>query len=83
VRLVWVGASLKERRKGSESKEEGNLCWLLGFNIMGIGFFFWIVRKEIGVGEIEDDECMEDGMGRYHVCFFFLEREGLFLVIFC
>jgi hypothetical protein len=42
------------------------------------------VRKEIGVREIEDDECMEDGMGRYHVCFFFfLEREGLFLVIFC
>jgi hypothetical protein len=40
------------------------------------------VRKEIAVGEIEDDECMEDGMGRYHV-FFFLEREGLFLVIFC
>ena len=40
MRLVWVGASLKERRKGSESKEEGNLCWLLGFNIMGIGFFF-------------------------------------------
>jgi hypothetical protein len=42
VRLVWVGASLKERRKGSESKEEGNLCWLLGFNIMGIGFFFFL-----------------------------------------
>ena len=41
------------------------------------------MRKEIGVGEIEDDECMEDGMGRYHVCLFFLEREGLFLVIFC
>jgi hypothetical protein len=54
------------------------------FQYNGDRFFFWIVRKEIGVGEIEDDECMEDGMGRYHVCFFFfLEREGLFLVIFC
>ena len=52
---------------------------------MGIGFFFffWIVRKELGVGENEDDECMEDGIGRYHVFFFFLEIEGLFLLIFC
>jgi len=42
--------------------------------------FFWIVRKELGVGENEDDECMEDGMGRYHVCFFFLfSRERRFV----
>ena len=49
MRLVWVGASLKERRKGSESKEEGNLCWLLGFSIMGIGFFFVFLDCEEGV----------------------------------
>ena len=41
--------------------------------------FFWIVRKELGVGENEDDECMEDGMGRYHVCFFFFSRERRFV----
>ena len=40
VRQVWVGAGLKERTKGSGLKEEGNLCWLLGFSIMGLGFFF-------------------------------------------
>jgi hypothetical protein len=34
------------------------------------------VRKEIAVGEIEDDECMEDGMGRYHV---FFSRERRFV----
>jgi hypothetical protein len=36
--------------------------------------------------EEEGDKCMEDGMGGGHVFvfgFFFLEIEGLFLVIFC
>jgi hypothetical protein len=59
VRQVWVGAGLKERTKGSGLKEEGNLCWLLGFSIMGLGFFFWTVRKkEISVWKMEWVEVM-------------------------
>jgi len=40
-------------------------------------------KKERSAGKIEDDKCMEDGMGKGHVFFFFLEIEGLFFVIFC
>jgi hypothetical protein len=29
-------------------------------------------KKEISVGKIEEDKCMEDGMGGGHVFFFFL-----------
>jgi hypothetical protein len=29
-------------------------------------------KKEISAGKIEDDKCMEDGMGKGHVFFFFL-----------
>ena len=84
VRQVWVGAGLKERTKGSGFREKGNLCWVLGFSIMGLGFFrFWTMRKkETSAGKIEDDKCMEDGMGKGYA-FFFLEIECLFLVIFC
>jgi hypothetical protein len=73
VRQVWVGAGLKERTKGSGFREKGNLCWVLGFSIMGLGFFrFWTMRKkEISAGKIEDDKCMEDGMGKGHAFFFF------------
>jgi hypothetical protein len=31
-------------------------------------------KKEISVGKIEDDKCMEDGMGRGHVFFFSRDR---------
>ena len=45
---------------------------------MGLGFFF-LDREE------EGDKCMEDGMGGgvFVFAFFFLEIEGLFIVIFC
>ena len=52
MRQVWVGAGLKERTEGSEFREEGNLCRLLSFSIMGLGFFL--------DHEEEGDKCRED-----------------------